>query len=233
MGAGPELSEDAERGKLLPVRTCVVTRAAHPPDELIRFVLDPDGRVVPDLANRLPGRGAWVVCNHHAVAAAVRSKAFARSLRRPATAAADLPDVVERLMLRRALDALSLAKKAGLAVTGFGRVEGAIVAGEAAILVHGADAADDGVERLDRKFKAVSRGLGRPAPIVRQLTIEQLSLAMGRSNVVHAALSRSGIATSFLKEATRLARYRTGQSGSERGVQYAECHRASGETGKV
>jgi predicted RNA-binding protein YlxR (DUF448 family) len=209
MGAGPELAEDADRRKHPPVRTCVVTRAAHPPEALIRFVLDPGGRVVPDLANRLPGRGAWVICNRQAVAAAVGSKAFARSLRRPATAAADLPELVDRLLIRRVLDALSLAKKAGFAVTGFVKVEAAIVAGEAAMLVHGTDAGDDGVQRLDRKFEAVARELGRPAPIVRQLTIEQMSLAMGRPNVVHAALSRSGAATSFLKEATRLARYRS------------------------
>jgi uncharacterized protein len=218
MSAGPELGENAGRRKQASLRTCIVTRSAHPPDELIRFVVDPEGRVLPDLANRLPGRGAWVSCNRHAVAAAAGSTAFARSLRCAGTAAADLTELVERLMVRRALDALSLAKKAGLVVTGFARVEEAIVAGEAAILVHGADAADDGVERLDRKFKAVARDLGRPAPIVRQLTIEQMSLAMGRSNVVHAALSRSGAATSFLKEATRLARYRSDQSESQRGA---------------
>jgi predicted RNA-binding protein YlxR (DUF448 family) len=194
----------------------VVTRTPHPPDELIRFVLGPDGLVVPDLANRLPGRGAWVLCDSHAVSAAVRSKAFARSLRRQATAPADLPDLVERLIARRALDALSLANKAGFVVTGFTRVEAAIASGEASLLVHGADAADDGVEKLYRKFRAVARELGRPASVVRELTVEQMSLAIGRSNVVHAALSRGGATANFLKEATRLARYRSGQKGSSR-----------------
>jgi predicted RNA-binding protein YlxR (DUF448 family) len=233
MGAGPEIGKDTERAKGASVRTCLVTRVAHLPDELIRFVLDPDGLVVPDLANRLPGRGAWVLCDRHAVAAAVRSKTFARSLRRQATAPADLPDLVERLMVKRALDALSLANKAGFVVTGFTRVEAAIVAREASLLVHGADAADDGVEKLDRKFKAVARELRGPAPIVRELSIEQMSLAMGRSNVVHAALSRSGATASFLKEATRLVRYRSGQIGSGRDAKESECHRASGETSKV
>jgi len=211
MGAGPEIRGDVGRGGATPIRTCIVTRTAHPPEELIRFVLDPDGVVVPDLANRLSGRGAWVLCDRDAVATAVRSKAFGRSLRRQAAAPADLPDLVERLMVRRALDALSLAKKAGSVVTGFKRVEAAIVSGEVILLVHAADAADDGVEKLNRKFKAVARELGRPASVVRELTVEQMSLAMGRSNVVHAALSRGGATANFLKEATRLACYRSGQ----------------------
>src|SRR5918996_1355326 len=102
MGAGPDIGEAMERGERTSVRTCLVTRVAHPPNELIRFVVDPDGLVVPDLANRLPGRGAWVLCDRHAVAAAVSSKAFARSLHRQATAPADLAALVERLMVRRA-----------------------------------------------------------------------------------------------------------------------------------
>jgi predicted RNA-binding protein YlxR (DUF448 family) len=232
MGAGPDIGEDMERGKRTTVRTCLVTRVARPPNELIRFVVDPDGFVVPDLANRLPGRGAWVLCDRNAVAAAASSKAFARSLHRQVTAPADLPDLVERLMVRRALEALSLATKAGIVVTGFTRVECAIAAGEASLLVHGADAAVDGAEKLDRKFKAMARAADRAAPIIRELTIEQMSLATGRSNVVHAALSRGGATTSFLKETARLARYR-GRPDPVVMRSEAECHRASGETGKV
>jgi uncharacterized protein len=215
MGASTEIGAGTERGTHTPVRTCVVTRTARPPDDLIRFVLAPNGLVVPDLANRLPGRGVWVSCDRQAVGAAVRSNVFARSLRRQAAAPADLPDLVERLMVRRALDALSLANKAGLVVTGFTRVEAAIVAAQAAVLVHGAEAADDGVEKLDRKFQAVAGELGQTATIVRWLTVEQLSLAIGRANVVHAALSEGGATANFLKEAMRLARYRAGQIASE------------------
>jgi predicted RNA-binding protein YlxR (DUF448 family) len=216
MGARKDIGAETERGTRTPVRTCVVTRISHPPDKLIRFVLGPDGLVVPDLANRLPGRGVWVFCERDTVAAAVRSKAFSRSLRRQAAAPADLPELVERLMVRRALDALSLANKAGFVTAGFTRVEAAIVTGEAALLVHAAEAADDGVEKLDRKFQAVARESGRPAPIIREFTVEQLSLAMGRANVVHAALSIGGATANFLKEATRLARYRSGRSACDR-----------------
>jgi predicted RNA-binding protein YlxR (DUF448 family) len=207
-----------ERETHTPLRTCVVTRGTYPPDELIRFVLDPAGRVVPDLANRLPGRGVWVVCGRDAVAAAVRSKAFARSLRRQASAPDDLTDLVERLMVRRALDALSLANKAGLVTAGFMRVEAAILAGTAAVLVHATEAAGDGVAKLERKFQAIARSSGCPAASAREFSVEQLSLAIGRSNVVHAALSNGGATANFVKEAARLARYRTGQNKSSRGA---------------
>lgn len=233
MGARTEIGTGRKRGTHTPVRTCVVTRTAHPPDELIRFVLGPDSQVFPDLANRLPGRGVWVSCDRHAVAAAVTSKAFARSLRRQAAASADLPDLVEQLMVRRALEALSLANKAGRVVAGFTRVVNAIVAGETALLVHGAEASDDGVDKLDRKFQAVARQWGRPVPVVRELTVAQLSLAMGRANVVHAALSKGGATANFLKEAMRLARFRLGQSATIAAPRSADRHRASEETGKV
>ena len=116
----------------------------------------PDGVVVPDLARRLPGRGVWVDATRVAVGEAVRRKAFARSLQRNVEAPRDLPDLVERLMQRRLAEAVSIANKAGLVVAGFAKVEELIAAGRAVALIHAADAAVDGVEKLDRKFKALA-----------------------------------------------------------------------------
>lgn len=207
-----EADDDAgDEGPGASLRTCIVTRAEHPPAELIRFVAGPDGTLVPDLACRLPGRGAWVSCDRAAVEAAVKRKAFARSLKRDVAVPADLATVVERLMQRRASDSLSLAKKAGLVVTGFTKIDAAVAAGQPIALLHGADASADGVEKLDRRFTAMCRDAGRDAIVVRALTIEQLSLALGRANVVHAALMVGGAARSFLSEAGRLARYRSGR----------------------
>jgi hypothetical protein len=193
-----------------PERTCVVTRTVHEPEELIRFVCGPDGHIVPDLARRLPGRGVWVGCARATVQAAVKTGAFARSLRRQVTVAPDLPDAVEKLMLRRVMDALSLANKAGLALAGFAKVEEAITAGHCVALLHASDAAEDGAGKLDRKFRAIwaAKGLAGEPTIVRGLASAELSLAMGRSNVVHAALNRGGAASNFLNEAERLQRYR-------------------------
>src|SRR5262249_62338027 len=105
-----------------PLRQCAVTRAKKPPEELIRFVAGPDGAVVPDLARHLPGRGVWVDATYAAVAAAVRQKTFARSLKRQLSVPADLPARVERLMARRLSEALSLANKAGLVVAGVAKI---------------------------------------------------------------------------------------------------------------
>jgi predicted RNA-binding protein YlxR (DUF448 family) len=207
-------SEDAgERGEGS-LRLCVATRVERAPEDLIRFVAGPDGGLVPDVARRLPGRGVWVTAEKAAVAAAVRAKAFARSLKRPVRVPDDLAERVEQLLERRVADALALANKASLVVTGFEKVDALIGRGEAAALVCAHDAALGGRERLQRKFTAVQAARDLPARVIDALTVEQMSLAMGRSNVVHAALTQGGAAEHFLSEAERLARYRSGLGAS-------------------
>lgn len=195
-------------------RLCAATRAERAPDELIRFVADPSGEIVPDLARRLPGRGVWITAEKSVVAEAIRAKVFAKSLKRQVVVAGDLPDVVEALLARRVADALSLANKAGLVTTGFAQVEALVEGGGAVALVHGLDAAEGGQEKLDKKFLAISKARGREATLVTCLSTEQLSLAIGRSNVVHAALIHGGATDRFLSEAERLMRYRSGSAAS-------------------
>jgi uncharacterized protein len=209
MGARDKL-EDRDHDAEGPLRRCVVSRAQKPPEELIRFVAGPDGVVVPDLARRLPGRGVWVDATRSAVAEAVRRKAFARSLQRNVEAPRDLPAIVERLMQRRLAEAMSLANKAGLVVAGFAKVEELIEAGRAVVLIHAADAAADGVEKLDRKFKALTGHGTGDTEIMRELSGAELSLAMGRPNVVHAAAAEGGASRRLIDEAGRLGRYRRG-----------------------
>jgi hypothetical protein len=206
-----------------PVRTCIVTRRAHPADQLLRFVAAPDGTVVPDLQGRLPGRGAWVVCSKAAVAAAVRRKAFGRALEQAVTAPWDLADQVERLLVKRAMEALSLANKAGLVVTGFTKVEVEIGRGAVAALLHGSDAAEGGGLKLERRLEGASRAAGSPIGVCNQLTVEQLSLALGRANVVHACLSTGGATAMFLAEVERLGRYRAAADPSDAGFAPAEA----------
>lgn len=195
-------------------RLCAATREALDPSELIRFVADPAGTIVPDLARRLPGRGVWVKADKATVAQVVRANVFARSLKRPVKADPALAERVEHLIERRAVEALAMANKAGLVTTGFAQVDALVESGAAVILVQGADAAASGREKLARKFVAVARAKGREAALVTSLSTEQLSLAMGRSNVVHAALIQGGAAARFLEEAERLSRYRSGSAAS-------------------
>lgn len=198
-----------------PERTCALARTKHAPDELIRFVRAPDGAIVPDVANKLPGRGVWIRLSRSAVAEAARRNVFAKSLKRQATVAGDLADRVEALIKSRVTGALGFAVKAGQVTTGFTKVENAIEKGEAIALIHAADAAVDGRSKLDRKYKAVLAETepGAPPRLVTCLTNEELSLAMGRSHVVHAALTKGGAAQNFLKEAGRLERYRSEGTG--------------------
>jgi len=189
-------------------RMCVATRAERDPEDLIRFAASPEGAIVADLARRLPGRGVWVTSERWAVEKAIKTKAFARALKRPVTIPEDLAGEVERLIERRALAALSLANKAGLAIFGFAQIHAALEGGAVAVLIHGVEAAADGRGKLDRKFEAVCRAGGREPRAADCFSVSQLSLAMGRSNVVHAALIDGGASERFWIETRRLRRYR-------------------------
>lgn len=192
-------------------RLCAATRAELPADELIRFVADPGGEIVPDLSRRLPGRGVWLKVDKAIIAqAAAQGKIFAKSLKRQVKVNPDLANLVETLLVKRAMESLSLANKAGLVTVGYAQVDALIEGGSVALLLHGSDGAEGGREKLNRKFIAVSRASGRPAVIVSSLSTEQLSLALGRTNVVHAALKHGGMTRGVVGEAERLERYRSG-----------------------
>lgn len=208
--AEPAISDDGGTQRL-----CAATREALNPDELIRFVADPAGEIVPDLARRLPGRGVWIKASKPVVERAIKANVFAKSLKRNVRAAPELPERLDQLMEKRVIEALALANKAGLVTGGFQQVDELIESGGVTVLVQAADAADGGRDRLARKFAAVAAARGRNAPLVTSLSTEQMSLAMGRSNVVHAALIHGGAAERFLYEAERLKRYRSGIGASD------------------
>jgi len=192
------------------VRRCAVTRAHRSKDALIRFVLGPDGTVVPDLKEKLPGRGVWLTAAHDTVAEAVARKVFSRALKADAKPADDLADQVDRRLAEAALGALAMANKAGEVVFGHAKVEEALGTGHVIALIHAADAAEDGCRKLDGKARAVSGGLGIPA--IRVFNADELSLASGRSNVIHAALIQGGAARKFLAAASRVERFRKGSA---------------------
>jgi uncharacterized protein len=181
-------------------RLCVATREVRPVGALIRFVIAPDGVVVPDLRRRLPGRGVWVTARRQAVAEAVRRRLFGRAFKAEVRVSPDLPDTVERLLEQSALNALSIAHKAGLVVHGFARVESAIAAGPVAALVKASDAGEDGGRKLAAAFTRGNEGVeGRAeGKIVKAFTSAQLDLALGRLNVVHAALLAGRASEAFL-----------------------------------
>jgi predicted RNA-binding protein YlxR (DUF448 family) len=191
-------------------RFCIVTRRTWPVDDLIRFVAAPDGTVVADLKRRLPGRGVWVVAERNRLVEAVKRRAFQRSLRAEVKVPGDLAESLESALERSVLDALSIARKAGQVVAGFTKVEAAVSTGMAIAVLHAADAAADGA----RKIAGASRRGGGPE-IIRILgfTSAQLDLALGRPNVVHAALLAGRAGETFLARWRTLERYRMGDPG--------------------
>jgi predicted RNA-binding protein YlxR (DUF448 family) len=193
----------------VPERTCIVTRAQLPPEALIRFVRAPDGAVVPDLKRKLPGRGVWVRADRDTVAAAVKKRAFARALKAEVSVDPELPGRVDGLLEEAALQGLSLANKAGRVVCGFAKVEAALARGEAAALIHASEAAADG----KRKLAASSRPRA-----IELFSGEQLSLALGRPHVIHAALLSGSVSAAFLSRCDVLARYRGAHGMEEAGT---------------
>jgi predicted RNA-binding protein YlxR (DUF448 family) len=187
---------------------CAVTRQCLDSKALIRFVLSPDAVIVPDLDRRLPGRGVWIGCDRRLVERAVATQVFSKSLKVKADAPADLAERVDGLLAKRTAAALSLANKAGLVIAGFEKVFAALDKGPVRAVLHGTDAAADGRSKIDRKYKAIQASRGVSATIVDVLTIAQMSLAIGRGSVVHAALIPGGLSDRFLEEAERLGRYR-------------------------
>ena len=188
-------------------RTCIATGEKHSPDEMLRFVLSPAGEVTPDLKRKLPGRGVWTLATKAAVAAAVKKNAFSRGFKRPALASKDLPDLVEGLLEADALQSLSLANKAGVLVAGAAKVEAAAEKGDLAVLLTGKDAGAEGerlAERFARKGSATEAGVAR----LRTFDSTQLSLALGRPFVIHAALISGATAQAFLVRARRLSVYK-------------------------
>lgn len=187
-------------------RRCIVSQESLPEARLVRFALAPDGAVTPDVAAKLPGRGAWVRADRACVDAAVRKGAFSRAFKAQAKAGPDLADWVEQLLARRCLDLLGLARRAGAVAMGTTQVEAAIRAGEARVMIEAADGASEGREKL----MSLHIGLqGSPPRAVGCFSSEELGVALGRERVIHACLLQERLASGWAAEIARLAGFRT------------------------
>jgi hypothetical protein len=197
-------------------RFCAVTGEVKPIADMIRFVIGPDNAPVPDLKRRLPGRGIWITASRDALADAVKRKVFARAFKRDVGPTGDLVATTERLLERAALDALAIAHKAGKVATGFARAEAALADEPVVGLIHATEAAPDGSRKL---AAAVRRRSGETAEIavVGAFTSTQLDLALGRSNVIHAALLAGPESETFLARQRRLDRFRSNDLGDRHG----------------
>jgi uncharacterized protein len=199
-GKGIVARSEAEEDEVS-ARTCIATRAVRPPEEMLRFVRAPDGRVVPDIRRKLPGRGVWVTATAAAVAEAMRRKAFGRALKAEVLVADELVDQVDALLCDATLQSLAMANKAGRVIAGFGKVESALRGNGVRAVLHAAEAAADG----RRKLGLAAGGKATPIEL---FTGEQLSLALGRPHVIHAALLPGPVSAALIDRCDALARYR-------------------------
>src|SRR5215813_12617295 len=202
--------DNGPRTKSATMRMCAVSREVRPVDELIRFVLSPQGEVVPDLKRELPGRGLWITASRARVAEAVRRNQFSRGFKREVRAAATLASDTEKLLVKSATEALAMAAKAGRVVAGFAKVEEALNGGQAKALIHASDGATDGIRKLDAivRQRGGNHGESPVFPVVTALTSAELDLALGRANVIHAALLAGPAGKTFLSRSQILVRYR-------------------------
>jgi uncharacterized protein len=234
--ADPDLDDGPRTARPATARMCVVTRQVRPIDELIRFVTSPQGEVVPDLKRKLPGRGLWVSASHQAVAEAIRRNHFRKGFKRDVRVAPTLVSDTEALLARSVIEALAMAAKAGQVVSGFTKVEAALQPRQSqsrmAALIHASDGAADGIRKLDALVRQNS-GIGEESskfPVVTALTSEQLDLALGRSNVVHAGLLAGPASKTFLSRSQILVRYRMADDDGTDGNAAKDSERGSAKS---
>ena len=194
-------------------RMCALTRAEKPVAELIRFVLGPDDVLVPDTDAKAEGRGVWLSLNRELVAEAVKKKVFARSLKTEVKLPDDLPALTQLRLEQRYLNALGMARKAGQLTFGATKVRSLIDTGGLIALITATDAAEDGRSKMVGPLKALhyaaaEEGIeGFDVPHFELLSSEQMGLALGLENVIHAALTNGAAAQSAVEKARRLALY--------------------------
>ena len=220
----PDLDNGPRTGKSATLRMCAISREQRPVEELIRFVVSPQGEVIADIKRRLPGRGLWISASRQTVAEAVRRHQFSKGFKRNVQVAESLATDTETLLARSAVEALGIAAKAGQVISGFSKVESALAdrktRGTIAALVHASDGASDGIRKLQAlaRQNAADQGESPDFPGVTALTSAELDLALGRSNVVHAALLAGPASKTFLSRSQTLVRYRVADADKTAGT---------------
>ncbi|HMA16429.1 MAG: RNA-binding protein [Bacteroidota bacterium] len=184
-----------------PQRRCLASGMVLPKERMVRFVVGPDDALVPDLAERLPGRGLWLQARQDMMAKACARNLFAKAAKRHVRVPDDLPAQVEGLALRRCLALLGLARRAGDVAAGFEKVRAALRAGKVGLLIQATDAAEDGRQ----KIQALARAIGPKVVSVGFCSAAELGAALGREAVVHVGVAPGRFAEELSREAQRLA----------------------------
>ena len=179
-------------------RKCIATGQIKPKNELLRFVKTPDNRIVPDFNNKLEGRGLYVSISRKALKTAIEKNLFIKSLHMHLKIEENFLSMVEQLLYKRGLDSINLARKAGALVTGFEKVKEKILKNKVAFLIEAKDAGQDGKEKICAIAKNIE--------VICLYNVDELDLALDKTNTVHIAILKSDIAPMVYKN---LKRYQT------------------------
>jgi hypothetical protein len=183
-----------------------VSGEVQPKAGLIRFVASPDGMIVPDVLEKLPGRGIWVSSTRDAIQTAVQKKLFSRGAKQQVTMPEDLIEMIDGMLARRVVDLISMSRKTGRAVTGFEKVKGWLADGNVRVLLQASDGSERGKAKLWTPEGARYFGC---------LSAQELGLAFGRQSVIHAALAGGGLSNRVVEEAAKLRGLREYESGTD------------------
>ena len=197
MGRGGK-AKDRDSG---PERKCIATGEVRPKSELIRFVVGPDQSIIPDVAEKLPGRGIWVASDPEALETALKKNHFPRAAKSPVSVPATLVSDIEQQLARRVVDLISLSRKSGLAVSGYEKVKDVLAKETAEVLLQASDGSSRGKSKLSTPHFGYYIGW---------LTADELGMAFGRQTVIHAALGAGGLTQRVVEEAQRLKGFRVG-----------------------
>lgn len=178
-----------------PERKCIATGEVLPAAGLVRFVVGPDGELVPDIRATLPGRGMWVLPQRDALDRAAKKNLFARAAKEPVKVPEGLTGMVEAQLADRVVSLISLARKGGQAVAGYEKVKDWLTRGDAAVLIQASDGSERGKSKLSTP---------RGGAFIGWLTASELGRAFGRQSAVHAAVGDGGLARRVVEEAARL-----------------------------
>lgn len=194
--------QDAKRGD--PLRQCAVTRERKAQAEMVRFALSPNNDVTPDIAGKLPGRGVWISAERVHLDAAVKRGVFDRAFKTKVNVPDGLSDMVERLLLKRCLGLLGMARKAGNVVLGYDQVRASLRAERPGWLIEASDGAEDG----RNKVYFLGKALYDDVKVAGALTSTELGMAFGRERVIHGLVRKVAISKAWGVAYRRLAGFR-------------------------
>ncbi len=203
------ISSQDKRGHKPRERRCLASGETRNPEQMIRFVLSPDGVVTPDIAGKLQGRGVWVSANRGALEKTIVSKSFSRGFKAQAKIQDDLIELTERLLARRVLGLIKMAKKAGVIAMGFDQVQSMARESVISIRIEAKDGSEDGRSKIRTLAKAINREIGVADPLVIGcFTAEELGDTLARDSIVHVAIKPSKLAKSIKQSIEKLAGFR-------------------------